>query len=193
MTTRRIGIAGFMGAGKTTYARFLSVEAPQSVLIDADREAKSLMQNSPVIQKDLAAAFGELVAVEGVIDFRRLGKLVFSSGENIRTLNRIVHPHLLAKLKEKVFSDAAPSIICDAALIPLWHIEAWFDTVTWVRAAFDKRLERLKGKTSLSHDEVESRMNLQQALFTEPDSAPWHIVENNGTIDDLKIRMARSF
>jgi dephospho-CoA kinase len=184
MKRRRIGIAGFMGAGKTTFAKILSELLPRAKVINADRNAKRLMQTDTGIKKNILTAFGSPVVTEGVIDFKRLGAAVFNTRENILALNHIVHPLLLETLEEQVFSNDA-CVICDAALIPLWRIESWFDTLVWVRADFNVRLARLLKKSSLSPKALVCRMQIQQALFSEPTKAPWSVVENNGAIEEL--------
>ena len=180
-----------MGAGKSACAGFLS-EACRAyfdkvLIIDADIEAKRLMLADLSIKKKLADVFGTPFVRDGMIDFPKLGTLVFSNREHLLTLNRIVHPPLVAKLKELVFSGAACSI-CDAALIPLWRVEAWFDATVWVRASFEKRYERLSDKSLIAREELVARMHLQQTLFEEPEAGPWAVIENDGTLNELRKR-----
>ncbi len=180
-----------MGAGKSACAGFLSEACGAYFdtvsIIDADMEAKRLMRADPSIKKKLADAFGTPFVHEGIIDFPKLGAFVFNNPKHLLALNRIVHPTLVAKLKELVFSGAECSI-CDAALIPLWGVEAWFDATVWVRASFEKRYERLSDKSSIAREELVARMHLQQTLFEEPEAGPWAVIENDGTLDDLRKR-----
>jgi dephospho-CoA kinase len=188
MDTKRIGIAGFMGAGKSTCARFLSDTCGGAGIIDADAEAKHLMQGDESIKRELVETFGAAVVPHGDIAFPVLGAMVFHSAENMSALNRIVHPRLIDVLKERVCADAGPCVICDAALIPLWHIENWFDVLVWVHAPFEKRYGRLKEKTGLPTAQLIKRMELQQTLFDEPKQAPWSVIANHGTREALKIK-----
>lgn len=190
----RIGIAGFMGAGKTTCARFLSsthqLSSRDIPIIDADKEAKRFMQSTSSIKENLIGAFGPTVVKQGFISFPILGAIVFNSLKNLQTLNTIVHPSLVKKLKELVFSQPTPCVILDAALIPLWKIEEWFDLLIWVHASFKKRYERLRGKSALFHADLMRRIDLQQAIIDEPKGPPWKIISNEGTPDDLKLQIA---
>jgi len=191
MTIQRIGIAGFMGAGKTTLTRLLSESGFAVAVINADAEAKHLMQRDPVIKNKLAHAFGPSIIPNATIDFKLLADAVFRNRNDLLSLNAIVHPALLTRLKELVFSEGAPLTLCDAALIPLWRIETWFDRVVWVRASFDTRLNRLSKKSSLARDNLVARMQIQQELFPEPENAPWKFVDNNATISELKKQTMR--
>ena len=188
MGTTHIGIAGFMGAGKSTCSRFLSEACGGARIIDADAEAKLLMQGDAAIKRELVETFGAAVIPRNDIAFPVLGVMAFRSAENLWALNRIVHPALINRLKERVFANSDSCIICDAALIPLWHIEKWFDILIWVRASFEKRYGRLKTKIKLPTAQLIARMELQQALFDEPDQMPWNIIVNHGTREELKIK-----
>jgi dephospho-CoA kinase len=193
MDATRIGIAGFMGAGKSTCARFLSdaggTSSGTARIIDADAEAKRLMQSDEGIKNKLVETFGPSVISRNAMVFQALGEAAFSSAENLRTLNTIVHPALVKRLKERTFLNADARLIFDAALIPLWHIEKWFDVLIWIRASFEKRYERLKNKTGLPAETILTRMELQQALFEEPKQPPWNIIENHGTREELECKL----
>lgn len=194
MDTTRIGIAGFMGAGKSTCARFLSETCGTSLgaaalIIDADAEAKLLIQNDKAIKTKLVETFGAAIISRDVIIIPALGEAAFKSMENLKALNGIVHPALVKRLEERAFSNVGRRLIFDAALIPLWHIEKWFDVLVWIRASFEKRYERLKNKTGLPAETIKTRMELQQALFDEPKRAPWNIIVNQGSPEELKIKL----
>jgi dephospho-CoA kinase len=90
MAPHRIGVAGYMGSGKSTCAAYLSRESGS--VIDADSLAKDMMNSSPAIKKRLSESFGNGVVVESRIQFDFLGGVVFSSLQNLKELNSIVHP-----------------------------------------------------------------------------------------------------
>ena len=81
MSLRRIGISGFMGAGKTTCCGLMAEALRDAGLavrvIDADAEAKRIMQNDKAIQEKLAASFGKNVINESGIVFPALAPLAF--------------------------------------------------------------------------------------------------------------------
>ena len=145
---RRIGIAGYMGAGKSACAARLSERLGLRV-IDADAEAKMLMKNDKNIKRKLLRAFGPSIVKDGVLSFTSLSKRVFSSVREMRQLNAIVHPPLLDKIHTLLFSPGQSAIL-DAALIPLWDIEGWFGRCLWVEAPASLRSRRLRKKTGLT-------------------------------------------
>jgi dephospho-CoA kinase len=172
-----------MGAGKSSLAALLS-EARGMRHIDADAEAKILMENDGRLRDDLALLFGHGVATAGTVDFAALGRIAFSSTEEMRKLNGLIHPPLVRRLRDLVFSQPGPCVL-DAALIPQWHIEDWFDRCVWVQAAPGRRLQRVLAATGLPEETVKERMLIQESLMTEPSGPNWLFVNNEGTLADL--------
>lgn len=186
---RRVGIAGYMGSGKTLVASILSRQEG-TFIIDADAVAKQLMNSNAVIQKELAAAFGGDVIKEKTVVFSLLACRAFRSQEDLVRLNRIVHPLLLLELKRRVHEHGGRGTILDAALISFWGIEEWFDALCWVEADFETRFKRLSRKLALHPDAIRGRMRLQENLFGRPEGSRWIAVNNNGTIAELERLMA---
>ncbi len=172
----RIGVAGFMGSGKTTCSLHLARKG--GVVIDADATAKRLMLEDESIRSRLVEDFGPEVILEDSVCFGVLGKKAFRSAESIRCLNRIVHPPLLERLRRLVGKSEARITVLDAALIPFWSIEDWFDILLWIDASHETRFERLRQKLTLSAGEIERRMCVQENLFSPPRGDRWRIVRN---------------
>jgi dephospho-CoA kinase len=185
---RRIGIAGYMGAGKSTCACFLA--GTHVRVIDADHEAKLLMNHDESIRKQVAAVFGASVVEEGSLCFERLGQAAFASARSMQALNAIVHPALVRRLHDLVFAQGAPCV-CDAALIPMWGIEAWFERCLWVTATPSLRMERVKTKTGLSPELIAARMSVQEALVRVPGGPQWTHILNDGSFEDLRNLLVR--
>jgi dephospho-CoA kinase len=175
-----------MGSGKSTAARLFAAETG-AMLIDADREAKTLMTGSGEIRRQLCDAFGPLVVVGDDIDFKKLGQIVFGSRENLSALNRIVHPPLLLHLQRLVRQDC--DVILDAALVTLWGIEGWFSKRIWVHAPQEIRMRRMiaahKGCDEAAVRDQRKRMILQESMVLEPHDKSWHRLTNDTTIEAL--------
>jgi len=172
----RIGLAGYMGAGKSTCARSFASE--DALIIDADAEAKRLMAGSVAIHDALRAAFGEAsVGADGRIHTDVLGRAAFESVDTLLTLNGITHLPLVERLDAVVSGCQKPLCILDAALIPLLGIESWFDLCVWVRAPFETRLARLVAKRpEVGEAELVRRMRMQEAVMSAPKGGDWTAV-----------------
>jgi dephospho-CoA kinase len=178
-----------MGSGKSTAARLLAARG--WTVIDADREAKLLMNGEPLLKRRLVETFGGAIAGGEGISFGALGTLVFGDKENLKRLNALVHPPLLGHLKSLADSHGAKPWVLDAALIPLWKIEFWFDVCLWVSAPPEVRLGRLLQTASgLNEPELRRRMRLQEENMPEPGAPQWIFLPNEGDValldDSLK-------
>lgn len=138
----------------------------------------------------LKKSFGELVFDNDVISYKNLGSLVFSSIEELQMLNGIVHPRLIRHLDFLLHEDCSEKKVLDAALIPLWKIDDWFDIKIWVHASFETRLKRVMRKAAIDEKEVRRRMMLQERLFSPPDNGSWIYIENEGDFEQIKTNTA---
>lgn len=179
---KRIGIAGYMGSGKSTVAHACG-NAGRFDVIDADAEAKHLMCEDLEVRESLGRNFGADILLPQSLRFDLLGERAFSSIEALMQLNATVHPPLLKRLRSLL--DKVNHCILDAALIPLWNIEDWFDWLFWIEAPSQIRFERLMIKGAMSDAALKQRMDLQQQLFAVPGNDRWSIVHNTGSINEL--------
>ncbi|MBN1309396.1 MAG: dephospho-CoA kinase [Chitinispirillaceae bacterium] len=185
MALHCIGIAGYMGSGKTTCCRLLA-GAGEFRIIDGDKKAKAIMNRTPALREKIAAAFGSGVVENNLISFSNLGEVVFSDSEKLRRLNTLVHPLLLERLHKTIFKKRAGVVVIDAALLPLWNIDEWFDLRLWIDASFGVRFGRLVRKLpALSEEKIIRRMRVQEMLFGAPTSASWIHIVNEGDCDHL--------
>ncbi len=190
-----IGIAGYMGSGKSTCAGFFSQY--DATVINADTVAKEMMDSETAIRKRLRKLFGDTIFNNNTIDYTTLGVFAFESLDTLRQLNAIVHPPLLERL-QSICTDSNDALcVCDAALISYWGIEDWFDTLLWVHASRDIRLKRLQRKGTLSTDELVKRIDLQETLFKEPEKGPWIRLLNESTpenfVGEIKTKSTLNF
>jgi dephospho-CoA kinase len=182
MNRIKIAIAGYMGSGKTTCSKFL--DRLGCVVIDADREAKQLMNQSDEIKDSLTQVFGTDVVVQGEIHYSLLGSIVFNTIGAIEKLNHIVHPPLVKYLQDRIFNIPGKIVALDAALIPLWKIESWFDYRLWIDADFEVRLHRLynlRSKGGIEMHEYARRMKIQEELFQKPLKDLWDYIPNENS------------
>lgn len=186
MIRKQIGVAGYMGSGKTTCSKIVASHG--FTLIDVDREAKLLMERERTIQTALQATFGSEVVTAGRVDFNALGKIAFASVDRLAQLNKIVHPPLLRQLKSIRDKQAKKcAVVVDAALLPLWQLENWFDVCLWVTAPAPQRLQRLLARDrGLPQALVQQRMALQEQMLAPPSNQIWRYIENEGDVAALE-------
>jgi dephospho-CoA kinase len=183
---KRTGIAGYSGSGKSTVARLLAASSPAALVIDADTEAKKFISSDRVIIRRLIEVFGPQVLENSEINFGFLGTRVFGSKEQLLQYNAIVHPPFYSRLRALVDEQGDKQVILDAALIPLWGIESWFDRCIWVHASFATRVLRVKSRWGNQEQGfIENRLRLQEEIMKEPVGRCWVRLENEGCLEGI--------
>jgi len=114
------GLTGGIASGKSIVARYF--ESLGAKIIDADRIGHEVIERGRPAYQEIIGHFGnEILDSSGQIDRKRLGSIVFADPHQLRALNAIVHPRIIAREGElaRGFRDQNPRavVIVDAALI----------------------------------------------------------------------------
>jgi dephospho-CoA kinase len=190
----KIGVAGYMGSGKSTFARFIAGHGAK--VVNADEVAKQIIRTRPRIRMKLIESFGPDIEERAEINYDLLGNRAFASLRSLERLNGIVHPPLLRELKTLCGKKTGVVTVLDAALIPLWNIDPWFDYLIWIHAPFKERIKRMAAKSVLPGHLLRERMLLQQKLFEPPSGGAWTVLNNSGPEDELRMhaeKLARHY
>ena len=128
-----IGLTGGIAAGKSTVAKLLGERG--AAVIDADRLGHRAYARGQPAFAEVVAAFGEgVLADDGGIDRRALGRKVFGDAAELKRLTDIVWPEIRAVARaELALARAAgrPVAVLEAAVL----LEAgWQDEVDEVWA-----------------------------------------------------------
>jgi dephospho-CoA kinase len=180
-----VGIAGIMGAGKSTVASVF--EEMGARLVDADALGREMLKD-PAIRDSLVGAFGPgITGPSGRINPARLAKAAFGSDAAARTLDGITRAALVARIKAKVEEAGASSevVVIDAALLPEWGAEAWLDILIVVDSDESQALGRLAGGSRFDETDVRQRMAHQLGRAAKASRADI-IIPNCGTLEELK-------
>ncbi len=154
-----IGLTGGMGSGKTTVAGFFQ-ELGVPVYI-ADDAGKRLMTSSPEVRDRIIALLGPQAYINSTPDRKFIASRVFTSEENLKKLNQIIHPAVEQDFKEWSSSKNAPYIIYEAAILFESGGYKKCDAVILVTAPKKLKIERLLKRDQSSLEEIEARMQHQ--------------------------------
>ncbi|MFN5007451.1 MAG: dephospho-CoA kinase [Ignavibacteria bacterium] len=182
-----IGLTGGIGSGKSTVAQIFE-EAGYPV-INADKEARFIMEHDQHVKDDLIKRFGkDLYNHDGSLNAQLLSSIVFNDKEqqSLADLNAIVHPVLLDHVFEKAgtLAEDHDVIIVDIALLFESNLEDGFDYVIGVLTNPEIRLARLMKDRGMSKEQIKSRMLTQigdEILKEHSD----FLIENNGSREEL--------
>lgn len=161
-----IGIIGGIGSGKSVVAR--AMELLGGHRIDADRFGHEALAQSD-IKAHLVTHWGDAILDEkGNADRKKIGRIVFSNPNDLRTLESLVFPFIENKIRDEIArarSDPRVKfIILDAAIMleTGWHRHC--DQIVFVDAPREIRLARLQHTRGWDEAELVRREKTQAPL-----------------------------
>lgn len=155
----KVGITGGIGSGKSVVAKvFASMGIP---VYNADEQAKWLMNHDAGLRSKIVAAFGEESYNSEGLNRSYLATHVFHDEAQLRLLNSIVHPAVIAHGKEWMMVQQTPYALKEAALFFESGSAADLDFIIGVYAPQPLRLLRAMRRDGLGRDAVLARMQKQ--------------------------------
>jgi dephospho-CoA kinase len=187
MKKLKIAVTGNIGSGKSSFCKFL--EEMNYTIINADEIAKDLMTNDPNIKVQIIKQFGNSAYTKEGLNRTYLAEKIFSNEDNLLRMNLIVHPAVVNKVEQLMneLLKKADIVFHEAALIYEADIEELFDIVVLITADYNIRLKRKQQSDNYSEEEFAKR-NSNQIPDDEKVKRADFVFENNGTLDELKIK-----
>lgn len=184
-----IGLTGGIGSGKTTVAdMFAEYGIP---IIDADEIARELVEPGQPALERISQVFGEkILNSDGALDRKQLRDLIFHDAKMRKQLETILHPPIWKNMLDRLDSLSAPYAVL---VIPLlvdtgnWEM---IDRVLVVDAEEDLQIERVMRRDGVSREHAEAIID-NQVSRQERLAAADDVIENTGSLDDLKTQVKR--
>ncbi|HAL38365.1 MAG TPA: dephospho-CoA kinase [Polaromonas sp.] len=160
-TTRRIGLTGGIGSGKSTVARLLV--ACGAVLVDADAIARQVTAAGGAAVKEIASQFGDqVITAEGAMDRDRMRQLAFNDPAARQRLEDIIHPLVRQETMRQSEQAATGGGACIVFDIPLlvesgrWRQQV--DHVLVVDCSEATQIARVMARNGWTREAVEKIM-----------------------------------
>jgi dephospho-CoA kinase len=188
----RVGLTGGVASGKSTVAAML--QELGAVVIDADRLAREVVAPGTEGLADVVATFGAgVLTAQGELDRPAVGAIVFADEAARRKLEAIIHP-LVRDRGRKVEAEAGPDavVVHDIPLLAETGQASGFDAVVVVDVPVETQVERMVELRGMSQDEAQARI-AAQASREERRALATYVIENTGTIEDLRERVTEVF
>ena len=177
-----IGILGGIGSGKSSVAaEFAKLGC---ALIDADKLAHEVLDDENIINQ-LTEAFGEaIVDTDGHIDRKKLAQTVFEDADQVKKLNEMVHPPVLARCQQLITAynacENVPAIVLDMPLLVEVGWEKRCDIVVFVACNAENRLKRAGHVDVPEKNNLKKRENFQNSLDNKAIIADYTVDNNSG-------------
>jgi dephospho-CoA kinase len=183
--TVRVGLTGGIASGKSTVSAILAELG--AVVIDADALAREVVARGTAGLAAVVAEFGPgILTTSGDLDRPAMGALVFSDPGARKRLEAIIHP--LVHERAAALEAEAPEhavVVHDIPLLAEGGRAGSFDAVVVVDAPVDLQVERMVDDRGWTRQEAESRIGAQATREARLTIAT-HVIDNSGTLDDLR-------
>jgi len=184
---RTFAITGGIASGKSAAcARF---EHHGVRVFDADVIARELVVPGQPALAEIVAAFGnDVLDAEGRLDRRRMRERVFADPDAKRRLESILHPRIRLELRARAEANTDPYCLLAIPLLVESGHYGWVDGVIVVDVSEATQIERLVRRDGIDETLARSMLAAQVSRASRLAIAT-HVVDNNGTLNDLNARV----
>lgn len=181
MAPLKIGLTGGIAAGKSEALK--AFERLGAATLSSDAVVHELLEGEPLRER-LVERWGPEVVADGGLDRAKVGEIVFADPRQLTWLESQVHP--LVKERTRDWLESLPAgtevAVVEVPLLFEAGSDEAFDTTVAVVTADEVRRERAAARGHALVDEREARQ------LPQPEKAERaeHVVENDGTLEDLE-------
>lgn len=180
-----IGLTGGIAAGKSTALG--AFERLGAATISSDAVVHELLDSEPLLGR-LTERWGGGIAPEGRVDRNKIGGIVFADPDELSWLESQIHPLVGERIGAWLGSlpgDAEVAVV-EVPLLFEGEMAPVFDTTVAVVTADEVRRARAEAR---GHTLVGEREARQLSQEEKADRAE-HVVENDGTVEELEQRLS---
>ena len=189
-----IGILGGVASGKSTVAAEFAKLGCK--IIDADKIAHELLERNDVKEK-VVSIFGEAILDSaGEIDRKKLGDIVFADHGKLSSLNKMLHPLVLARTEQLIEQysqeNEVKAIVLDMPLLVEVGWAPRCDKLIFVGCERKLRVDRAKKIGIMTENQLKIRENFQISLDRKATITD-NTVNNNSDLSGLAKQVADIF
>jgi dephospho-CoA kinase len=189
----KVGLTGGIASGKSTVSAMLRELG--AVVIDSDQIAREVVAKGKPGLARIVEEFGaDVLTAEGELDRPRMAALVFSDEGARRRLETITHP-LINEVGRRREADAQATgalVVNDMPLIAELGLAEMFDAVIVVDVPVEQAVLRMTADRGWSRQDAESRI-AAQASREDRLAIATHIIDNSGTMDELRKQVEKVY
>lgn len=178
-----IGLTGGIATGKSSVSAYLASKG--ALLIDADVIAREVMMPGHPVLAAAVQWFGQAILnVDGTLDRKKLGSIVFQHPEERKALEAITHPAIRKEMRERAaaYEMQHPDklIVSDIPLLYESGLEDGFEEIMVVYVPREVQLERLMSRDQMTQADAEARIAAQMDIERKKERANI-VIDNSGS------------
>ena len=188
-----LGVAGPLASGKSAVLELL--EELGAATLRADDISRELLQPGQQVLEQVRAGFGEeYITLDGALQRKKLAELIFADAEARQRLNRIMHPPMVARLREildeyRRANAPPPMVAIEAATLHQMGLDQIVDKILLVTASEPTRIHRLCQRDGISNQQAQQRVELHDQLGLGQVEADY-IIDTNGKLAETRQQVA---
>lgn len=183
-----VGLTGGIACGKSTVAQMLVRHGAH--LIDLDLLTHEVQKTGHPAWQEITDVFGpDILTSDKEIDRRKLAELVFADRNKLKTINEIVHPHVLQEWQNRLRAikkkDAHAIVLSDIPLLFEENLQGMVDLTLLVLITPQEQMKRLMARSGLTQDEAKRRLDSQMPIGDKIKLADI-VIDNQGEIAETE-------
>lgn len=188
-----IGLTGGIAAGKSTLRKEL--EKIGFVALDADQISREIVKPRTEGLNAIRQIFGEGYLVEGKLNRKKLGELVFSNSEQLAKLNSILHPLIKKELRRQIENlkrMGKTKILLEVPLLFETGIDALCDYTIDLEVERKTQIARLQQRNGYTYEHAVDRIEAQVSPKFRKSKADL-VIENAENVESSKQLVIKYF
>lgn len=185
----KIGVCGRSGSGKSLASKVF--EDAGYFLLDLDKVGKDVVDIYPEVKIEIKKYFGgEVFLVNGDLDRKKLGDIVFKDKTKLDRLNSIFYRYIKYELLKNL--KQYKNIVVDGAIIFDAGYNKYLDKIIYVHADEKILIARIaQREKNTDFSTIMNRLK-QQKHYEEYKSRADYVFENNGSEIELKEKIMQT-
>lgn len=188
--TTVIGLSGGIASGKNLVAEIFAQKG--AAIFDADKEVHKLLESDESTIAAVKKFFSESF-VEGKIERKILGKIVFADEKKLRALEKILHPKVQKKYREFVAQAKKNKKEFVVLNVPLLLESETYkcDYVIAITAFLALRKKRFLARSKNSDLKIFNQIRAKQISDSTRKKRADFVITNNETKEDLVTKIEK--
>ena len=165
-----IGLTGPMASGKNLASKIL--ESVGCVSVDADVLAHQAIEKAKdkillTFEKEATEKNISVLNEDGTINRRELAKIVFSSKENLKKQESIIHPIVNEMMEDFIQNNSDKTVILNATVLYKTPIINKCDAIIFITSPWIIRFFRAKKRDKIKNIQIFKRFFAQFNIFAK--------------------------
>ena len=187
----RVGLTGGIGSGKSTVAGLFSELGV--LVIDADQVAREIVEPGTPCLSEIVKRYGsKILCMNGELDRKQLGEIVFSDRSEREWLEKLLHPEIRRHMDTLADQCANPFCILEIPLLIEGNRHRQMDHVIIVQCDKQVRIRRLMETRGMEAESILRIMD-QQANDSQRITIADSLIDNSGGIEKLHTQVEQVF